>query len=131
MKEKLRSFMAGRYGVDQFGRFILAVSFVLIFISVFFRSFLLEILVLASLGYCYFRILSKNCQKRYEENIIFLSKRTKFLYFWTKQKDLFKQRKTHHIYKCPSCGQKIRIPRNKGKICITCPKCGTDFVKKS
>ena len=33
--------------------------------------------------------------------------------------------------KCPNCGQKIRVPRHKGKICIKCPKCRIEFVKKT
>lgn len=131
MKEKLRNFMSGRYGVDQFSKFILGIAFVLILLSAVFRSFILEILSLTCLCFSYFRILSKNCQKRYSENTVYLTKKTKLLYFLTKQKDLMKQRKTHHIYQCPSCRQKIRIPRKKGKICITCPKCGHEFVKKS
>lgn len=81
--------------------------------------------------YCYFRIFSKNITKRYAENQKYLAKTYKLRSFFYKQKELMKQRKVYHIYKCPSCKQKIRIPRGKGKIEVRCPKCGTTFIKKS
>lgn len=29
----------------------------------------------------------------------------------------------HRIMNCQQCGQKLRVPVNKGKLEITCPKC--------
>ena len=69
--------------------------------------------------------------KRYAENQKYLQVTSKFRLRFNKEKNLMKQRKTHHIYSCPGCGQKIRIPRGKGKIEIECPKCHTKFVKRS
>ena len=42
-----------------------------------------------------------------------------------------KQLKEYHIYKCPNCKQKLRVPRGRGRIAIRCRKCGTEFIKKS
>ena len=75
---------------------------------------------LAAIIYTYFRMLSRNIQKRYAENQKYLSMTAKIRQWFRKEKNMMEQRKTHHIYTCPSCGQKIRIPRGKGKIEIDC-----------
>ena len=92
---------------------------------------LLDMVGLFAIVYTYFRIFSINIQKRYRENQKYLSMTSKLRNRFQREKNMMEQRKTHHIYSCPGCGQKIRIPRGKGKIEIKCPKCGTKFVKKS
>ncbi len=135
MKEKLIRFMQGRYGVDSFSKFLLVVALVMVLFSSFFgeKQFgtVLYTLGLVVFVYSYFRIFSRNISKRYAENQQFLVKTSKIRSFFAQQKNLMQQRKTHHIYSCPSCKQKIRIPRGKGKIEIRCPKCQTTFVKRS
>lgn len=136
MKEKFIKFMEGRYGVDGFARFTMGVALVCIVASVFFRNgsttgAILNTVGLAAIIYTYFRMLSRSIQKRYAENQKYLSMTAKIRQWFRKEKNMMEQRKTHHIYTCPSCGQKIRIPRGKGKIEIDCPKCHTKFIKKS
>ena len=129
--------MQGRYGVDDLSRFTMGVALVLIILAMFANIFsrtvgsTLDILGVAAIVYAYIRIFSRNIQQRYAENQKFLQKTSKFRFRFNKEKDLMKQRKTHHIYSCPGCGQKIRIPKGKGKIEIECPKCHTKFVKRS
>ena len=136
MREKFIRFMQGRNGVDDFAKFTMGVAFVSIILAMFMRngSFLgalLDTIGLLAIVYTYYRILSKNIQKRYEENQKYLSMTSKVRTRFQKEKNLMMQRKTHHIYTCPGCGQKIRIPRGRGKIEIDCPKCHTKFVKRS
>ena len=129
--------MQGRYGVDDLSRFTMGVALVLIILAMFANIFsrtvgsTLDILGVAAIVYAYIRIFSRNIQQRYAENQKFLQMTSKLRFRFNKEKDLMKQRKTHHIYSCPGCGQKIRIPKGKGKIEIECPKCHTKFVKRS
>lgn len=132
MKEKLQRFMAGRYGVDALNKFLLGASVVLLLISMFTkRGNMLYSFALLLLLICYVRMFSRNIQARYNENIKFYNMKNKFFGFFKKQKSYMEQRKIYHIYKCPTCKQKIRIPKGKGKISITCPKCKTEFIKNS
>lgn len=131
MREKLQRFMMGRYGMDDLSKFLLIVWIVLWVVNLFTNSSLLSLLSLALLIYVYFRMFSRNIQKRYQENVKYLNIKNKITYRFRSEKSLMKDRKTHHIYKCPTCRQKIRIPRGKGRICITCPKCKTEFTKIS
>ncbi|MBU3841369.1 MAG: zinc-ribbon domain-containing protein [Candidatus Ruminococcus intestinipullorum] len=137
MKEKFIRFMQGRYGVvDSYGKFLFVVGFILtIFISPFVHATILRAGIYTIgwvvLIYTYARFFSRNIQKRYQENIKFLNKTEKIRKYFLQQRRLLEQRKVYHIYKCPTCKQKIRIPRGKGKIEVRCPKCGTTFIKKS
>ena len=136
MKEKFMKFMQGRYGVDGLARFPMGGALVCIVVSVFFQKgstagALLNTLGLAAIIYTYFRILSRNVSKRYAENQKYLSMTSKLRQSFNREKSMMQQRKTHHIYTCPGCGQKIRIPRGSGKkVEIDCPKCHTKFIKK-
>lgn len=131
MKERLQRFMMGRYGNDQLNQFIFILAIISMVIEIFTRQSLFYTLTLILLILAYVRALSRNINKRYEENAKFLEKKDAILNKFRKQKYYASQRKEFHIYTCPQCHQKIRIPRGKGKISITCPKCRTSFIKKS
>lgn len=131
MREKLQRFMMGRYGMDEFSKFLMIVWLVLWGIDLFINSGILSLLSLGLLVYMYYRMFSRNIQKRYQENVKYLNIKNMIISKFRSEKSIMKQRKTHHIYKCPTCKQKIRIPRGKGRICITCPKCKTEFTKVS
>ena len=131
MKEKLIRFMQGRYGVDQFTKFLMGVALVCMILSLFTRSMVWSFLILLLLVYCYFRMFSKSITKRYAENQKYLQMTAGIRRKWASFQRDMKDRKTHHIYKCPGCKQKIRVPRGKGKIAIRFPKCHTEFIKKS
>lgn len=130
-RDRLNQFMYGRYGQDQFSRFLLAVAFVLLILSLFVRIPGGSLLVLLLLGYVYFRMLSRNISARYAENEKYLRTKEQVLGFFRGKKNHAEDLKANHIYRCPKCGQKIRIPRGKGMIEITCPKCRTRFRKRS
>ena len=127
----LRNFMIGRYGPDQLNTLFLILAILFSCLSMipilFFLSFVSYLFIFLAL----FRMLSKNIAQRRKEN-------DRFLRFWwplrTKIKNFFlrqKGRKGYRFFKCPSCKNTLRVPKGKGKIQITCPKCGERFVKKS
>ena len=135
LKEKLSRFMYGRYGSDRLNIFMVIVLLVCAVINLFVRTGYFSVLLTSweflLLILIYYRMFSKNISKRYAENQKYLVLENKVKRFFGKQKYIQEQRKDFHIYTCPQCRQKIRIPRGKGKICITCPKCRNEFVKKS
>ena len=131
MKERFIRFMYGRYGIDSLSKCTIALGLFSILLSTFVNWRILPLLSWAFIITAYVRMFSKNINKRAAENQWYLKNTYKFRSILAKQKNLLAQRKTHHIYTCPSCRQKIRIPRGKGKIEIRCPKCSTTFIKRS
>ena len=130
-KNKMMQFMQGRYGADQMGQMLSAVSMVFLIISLFSRNQAWFLLAVIGIVYNYFRMFSKNISKRYAENQKYLTMTAGIRRKIASWKSQLAQRKIYHIYRCPGCKQKIRVPRGRGKIEIRCPKCNTRFVKKS
>ena len=131
LNTKMQQFMVGRYGADELGRFISVSTLVCLLVSLFTKWVILYWIGLFLIFYTYFRMFSKNVSKRYQENQKFLTLRYKAVAKWSIMKKHFLERKIYRFYKCPQCKQKVRVPKGRGKICITCPKCRTEFVKKS
>lgn len=131
LKERFMRFMYGRYGVDTLGKYSLGAGLATMVLSIVFDSYTLSLLSWFFIILTYFRMFSRNLYKRSSENQTFLNKTYKLRTWFGKQKNMMAQRKTHHIYRCPGCKQKIRVPRGKGRIEIRCPKCHTTFIKNS
>lgn len=130
MREKLQRFMWGRYGTDRFNQFLMFVAIVCLLIS-FLGGGMFYLLATAVMIYAYFRMFSRNISKRSLENQWYLKREMKVRSFFGKKKKELAQHKDYHIYRCPNCRQKIRVPRGRGRIAITCKKCGKEFIKKS
>lgn len=119
----LTRFMVGRYGMDQLSRTVLWASMIAALVALFLPIPLLRLGVVSAsyvgMFWVIFRTFSRNTYKRYREN-------RRFLMLLDRIKD-----KNHRYYTCPRCRQPVRVPRGKGKIAITCPKCNEKFVKKT
>ena len=114
---QINRFMYGRYGTDTLNLVLIVAAFLC---NLFGRNYILYLISLALITLALLRMFSRNIAARRRENE------------WLT--GLFKRRpdaKTHRHFACPKCHQKVRVPKGKGKIMITCPKCGEKFAKKT
>ena len=122
-KAWLARVLYGRYGTDKLNTALLVCGLVISLVGSFIPSDWVRLLTtLASyglLGWSLFRCFSRNTYKRYQEN-------RQYLMLLDRIKD-----RQHRYYACPKCKQTVRVPRGKGKIAITCPKCREKFIKKT
>lgn len=127
----LKKFMIGRYGPDQLSVALLVLSLLLSIIFIFFPASVLRYIIYVPFIVFLFRVLSKNASRRREENVKFLKLWTPVASWFSQKQYRLKDSKNHKYYKCPRCKQTVRVPKGKGKIKITCPKCNSDFIKKT
>ena len=127
-RDWLQRFAYGRYGTDELNKFLAMIIFILLIIDIFAQSTFLMIVILLLLIWETFRTLSRNTSARAEENRKYLDAVGSVRGFFTG--GMRRARDKEHMYfKCPNCGQRVRVPSHKGHIEITCPKCRTKFVK--
>ena len=139
MMDRLRRFMYGRYGGrDSLSKFLFVFYIILLFLDLIFmytlpivgriiQPFLFMVFILYL-----FRAFSRNIYARTAENQKFIQM-TKPLTSYIKYLRLrFQERDSvNKLYRCNKCHQIIRVPKGKGKIAITCPKCKYEFIKKT
>lgn len=137
IKTALVRFFYGRYGIDKFGYAIVIFSLIVSFVSTilaakfFIPSLIAQIISYSLLIWALFRVLSKNRQARWRENMMFTNfcKLVKkwFKLNFSKLRDI----RTHKYFACPKCKNNLRVPKGRGEITITCPVCKTRFDAKS
>ncbi|RKJ55209.1 hypothetical protein D7X25_08530 [bacterium 1XD42-8] len=128
-----RRMMAGRYGMDQLGYGLLVGCMLCILLRGICKesaAAFLSILAVVFLGFCYYRIFSHNIPRRQLENQRFLQWWYPIAQWFSGRKGAFAEMQNYKHMKCPHCGQKIRIPRGRGKVSVTCPSCHESFIKK-
>ena len=94
-------------------------------------TFPLYTIALVGIVYIYYRMFSRNISRRSAENEKYMKYHYRCMTKFNQLRARIKDSKTHRIFKCPSCGQKIRVPKGKGRISIKCPKCRIEFIKKT
>lgn len=138
MKEKLRRFFAGRYGNDQFNQCLTWTALAVLILSMCLTgvangipSSILWYLSIIALVYSIVRSFSKNIYKRQAENAVYLKKTAGIRGWFRMRKQRFRDRKTYKYLTCPDCRAQLRVPKGKGKLRVTCKKCGRQFEAKS
>lgn len=129
MKDYLRNFFNGRYGMDNLNHALFFLYFLLLVIFSFSHNSFIYTLSLIALVIILYRSLSRDTYRRSLENQKFNNLFAPVLKNINNIKTRFTQRKTHCFYNCPGCHQTIRVPKGKGRIQIRCPKCGQTFIK--
>lgn len=131
IKDSFRSFMAGRYGGDQLSRVQVWTGFIIYMIAIFTGAGILGYLGLAVYVWAFFRIFSRNVEKRAAENRMYLEKTANVRRSVSQAMNRFKNRKQYKYFRCPQCKSYLKLPRNVGEVTVTCGKCRHQFRKKA
>lgn len=130
IRNTIQRFMYGRYGNDQLNLFLVGLYLVLYLLYVLTRFQVLYLICLVLVFLSLFRLLSRNLSRRREENMKFMKTAGPVIQ-WVRFRHTTHRDKEHRYFKCPNCGQQLRVPRGKGKITVTCRSCGATFEEKS
>ena len=130
IRSKLQQLIIGRNGGDQFSLALLGAAIVLNILSSLFSLGIFYWLSLICMGYALFRIFSRNISKRRAENARFLAKVRPLMRRFASARNRLHD-KEHRYFRCPNCKQQMRVPRGKGRIQVTCRRCGITFEEKS
>lgn len=127
----LKRYTDGCYGMDELSNVLYVIALILIFVSLLPHCRILYYISLILIFITAFRFFSKETGKRMQEKELFLKAFSEIKKDISAQKRHWQDRKTYKYFKCPHCRTYIRIPKGHGKVIITCPKCRTQFERKT
>lgn len=122
---KLRTFMIGRYGIDELYKFLFSIYLILFLGNLFIKSSIITIIEFLIIIIILGRFFSKNLYARSKENQVFLKFKKKIMHPFTNIKRNIKDK--NHIYKtCNKCKTtlKLPVPEKRGIKHAKCPSCG-------
>lgn len=130
IRNAIQRFMYGRYGNDSLNLFLIVFYLLLYLLFALTHFELLYWLSLALVFVTLFRLLSRNIPARQKENSQFMRLAGPVIQWYRFQRTM-RRDKDHRYFKCPNCGQQLRVPRGKGRITVTCRSCGASFQENS
>lgn len=130
MRGMLQRFMAGRYGSDQLNNTLMGAYLVLLVLGMLTGLEVLEMVSFVLAALALFRMLSRNYAARRAENVRY-QKLIAPVVRWYRLQRTVRKDKEHRYFKCPGCGQYLRVPKGKGRITVNCRSCGAKFEEKS
>ncbi len=130
IRNAIHRFMYGRYGNDSLNLFLIVFYLFLYLLFALTHFELLYWLSLALVFVTLFRLLSRNIPARQKENSQFMRLAGPVIQWYRLQRTM-RRDKDHRYFKCPNCGQQLRVPRGKGRITVTCRSCGASFQENS
>ena len=129
--EGLRRFAQGRYGQDEMGFFLNILALILVMLTWVPGMSFMVIPAMALLIWALFRCYSRNIPARQAERAAYLRLRGKFTGFFALQKRKWTDRKQFRYFRCKQCGAVFRVPKGKGEVKVTCPKCHSQTTTKT
>ena len=146
-REKFARLMYGRYGADALYHAMFLWEIVFLFVAAVLNligaasgllalriiSWVLYASSVGLMAFMLFRFFSRNFRARRRENEVYLRIKSK-LPFWKqiprKKKTSFMDTDQHIFRQCPYCKSTLRLPRQKGKHTVKCPRCAKSFTVK-
>lgn len=129
--DKFQGWMQGRYGTDELSQFLNVITLILLIAACFPKISFLFIPALVIWIWVLIRSFSKNIEKRRKERAVYLRFTGRIKGWFSLRKRMWRERKTYSYCKCSQCKTRLRVPKGKGKIKITCPKCHAETIKKT
>ncbi len=131
LRYRLQRFMVGRNGVDLLSRDLNILGLAFMLADLFLRSYVLYFVGLACFLISLLRSLSRSTTKRSAENVWYFNKRSQVKKWFAAKRQEFSDRKVYRYFRCAGCSQRFRVPKGRGRIEITCPKCSRRVIKKT